>query len=126
MHLLMRLVEISLIPFSCILIKSCLPRSSIKLTLVRSMSRSDGLDEACSQHLASSSTHAPESFPSMTSRVTADSLLQVILINSRGMRDGQVQSVFPMTTEPDAGFARRQAVPLFLRRNRSGEATSER
>src|SRR6266540_5609576 len=73
-HLVIRLVETSFVPFSYILVKSCFPRSSMKLTLVKSTKSAAWVDEACCQHLSNSSTQAPANFPSRTSRVVADSL----------------------------------------------------
>ena len=70
----MMLEEMSMAPLSCIRLSSCLPRSSMKLTLVKSITSDDHLFGASRQHLSSSSTHAPASFPSRTKRVSADSL----------------------------------------------------
>ena len=66
--------ETSVAPLSCIFFNNCLPRSSMKLTLERSIKREDHLSGASCQHLSNSSTHAPASFPSSTSRVFAASL----------------------------------------------------
>lgn len=71
---LMMLEEMSVAPLSCIRLSSCLPRSSMKLTLVRSIRSEDHLSGASCQHLSNSSTHAPASFPSRTRRVSAASL----------------------------------------------------
>src|SRR5215510_8550480 len=71
---LMMLEDMSVAPLSCIRLSSCLPRSSMKLTLVKSINREDHLLGVSLQHLSSSSTQAPANFPSRTKRVSAGSL----------------------------------------------------
>jgi len=70
----MMLDEMSVAPWSCMRLSSCLPRSSMKLTLVKSINSDDHFEGASCQHLSNSSTHAPASFPSRTKRVSAASL----------------------------------------------------
>ncbi len=71
----------SLIPCSCMCVKSSLPHASTKVTLLRStkIDSGDSVGAVARQHLSSSLTQAPASLPSTTRRVAPESMQVVIL-----------------------------------------------
>lgn len=86
-HFVIRLVENSVIPRSCIRARSFFPGSSTKLMFVRSTTSAASPVEHSCQHLSSSFTHGPASFPSRKSIAADESFLAVILIICNGERN---------------------------------------
>jgi hypothetical protein len=76
---------VNLTPCSCMHVRSCLPTSSTKVTLLKSTSidSAASLEAIACQHLSNSPTQAPASFPSTTKRVVPESMRVVTLSTAK-------------------------------------------
>lgn len=105
-HFVIRLDENSLIPRLCIRARSSFPCSSTKLMFVRSTTSAASPVEHSCQHLSSSCTHGPASFPSRKSMVADESFLAVILIIVTS--SGTPATIWPYWIEHICSFGFRQ------------------